>query len=372
VVPVAAGAIQALLGHRTASFMISVFNTLGSLLSIVLSFYITGMIFTDSGRVYMTEMFEGIPFIQSLFSSQSLWHYIITVFVFAVLISGILHLLSIPLYRYLLYPLADRIAAGILSMPAAARTLTGAICQLPRSVCLVLIFSLCLNLFSSYYGDPAQVGYIKSSSAYQTVDKKVLEPLLGSTIAKEVPVLFKDSFKKAAESLSQSTVTLQGMKYFNGMTLDEAIKSSDEINSKALEIGSTGKNDKRKAFRIYEWVTENVQYDYNKMKIIDADPSAVTVPSGAIVAFDTGKGICFDYACLYVAMCRAAGLKVRLVTGLGFGGREWGDHAWNQVYSSQEKRWINVDTTFGSISGDYFDPPDFFLSHKDSVIQGEW
>ena len=88
--------------------------------------------------------------------------------------------------------------------------------------------------------------------------------------------------------------------------------------------------------------------------------------------YTTRKGVCFDYSCLYVSMCRAVGLKVRLVTGLGYSGSAWGDHAWNQVYSSGEKRWINVDTTFGSTGGDFFDQTDFFLTHKDAEVQGEW
>jgi transglutaminase-like putative cysteine protease len=70
-------------------------------------------------------------------------------------------------------------------------------------------------------------------------------------------------------------------------------------------------------------------------------------------------------------MCRAVGLKVRLVTGLGYSGTFWGDHAWNQVYSTEEKRWINVDCTFGS-AANYFDKKNFDEDHKDSDVQGEW
>ena len=71
-------------------------------------------------------------------------------------------------------------------------------------------------------------------------------------------------------------------------------------------------------------------------------------------------------------MSRAAGLKVRLVTGLGYNGSSWGDHAWNQVYYPAEKRWINVDSTFGSSGLNSFDNADFAWIHKDADIQGEW
>jgi transglutaminase-like putative cysteine protease len=71
-------------------------------------------------------------------------------------------------------------------------------------------------------------------------------------------------------------------------------------------------------------------------------------------------------------MCRAAGLKVRLVTGLAYSGVAWGDHAWNEVYSTEEDRWINVDATFGSAGVNYFDKPDFSMDHSDAEVQGEW
>ena len=93
--------------------------------------------------------------------------------------------------------------------------------------------------------------------------------------------------------------------------------------------------------------------------------------SGSITAWHSGKGICFDYACLYVSMARAAGLKVRLVTGEAFDGNSYGSHAWNQVYLSDERRWINVDTTF-YISGDYFDSNLFEEDHIEEEIAGEW
>jgi transglutaminase-like putative cysteine protease len=71
-------------------------------------------------------------------------------------------------------------------------------------------------------------------------------------------------------------------------------------------------------------------------------------------------------------MCRAVGVKVRFITGLGYSGVEWGDHAWNQVYDPAENRWINVDTTFGNSGKNYFDHAGFRADHQDGVIQGQW
>jgi transglutaminase-like putative cysteine protease len=73
-----------------------------------------------------------------------------------------------------------------------------------------------------------------------------------------------------------------------------------------------------------------------------------------------------------VAMCRAVDVKVRFVTGLGYTGAEWGDHAWNQAYDADAGEWLSVDTTFGTSGVNYFDSAHFNLDHKDSIVQGEW
>jgi hypothetical protein len=60
-----------------------------------------------------------------------------------------------------------------------------------------------------------------------------------------------------------------------------------------------------------------------------------------------------------------------MVTGLGYNGLMWGDHAWNQVFYNEESRWINVDPTFG-VNANYFDKLDFNVDHKYADVQGEW
>ena len=284
IIPVLSGALHSFSGKRKEHFLITMFDTLESLISIILSFYIAGLLFSVAGRSYMTDMFEGIPFIQSLFSDQNIWHYSIAMLILLTVINGVLRLLTIPIYRYLLNPLSDRISTAVHARPPAARAVIGGIFQIPRSVCLVLIFSLLLNLYSGYLGDAAQIQYIKSSAAYQLIDRNALQPLLGSPLAKQVPVLLRDSFEKAAESIPQNAGSPRVIEYFNGMTLDEAIKSSDDIDRTAQKITMNGKNDKKKAYLLYEWISQNIEYDYKKANIINTDPANNTVSAGSIDA----------------------------------------------------------------------------------------
>jgi transglutaminase-like putative cysteine protease len=185
---------------------------------------------------------------------------------------------------------------------------------------------------------------------------------------KNVQVILKDSFRFAEREITDESGQVHLIKYFNGVTLDDAIESNAEIDAEAQAIVGTETDARQQAYLIYLWICENIKYDTDKAAALSVD--SAKVPSGAAIAYATRTGVCFDYACLYIAMCRAVDVKIRFLTGLGYTGSNWGDHAWNQVYA--ENGWINVDTTFGSSGINYFDRPHFNLDHKDAVVQGEW
>ncbi|WP_300855798.1 transglutaminase family protein, partial [uncultured Clostridium sp.] len=157
--------------------------------------------------------------------------------------------------------------------------------------------------------------------------------------------------------------------YYNGVTLEEGIKSTKEINEMAINLTENVDNDMDKARILYSWIGSNLKYDYDRAK--KALNNEKVEDSGAITAFNTKSGICFDYSCLYVAMARAVNLKVRLLTGTAYDGSQFGPHAWNEVYISEIDKWIPVDTTF-YYAGDYFNNDDFYEEHITDSIAGEW
>ena len=183
-------------------------------------------------------------------------------------------------------------------------------------------------------------------------------------------IFTETSFKNHMYPVNDNTIsTANNIIYYNGVTLEEGIQSNEEIDNKAKEIIKFCEDDRSKAKRIYTWIGTNIQYDSEKAsKALNEEELN---GSGSIAAWCNGKGICFYYAFLYVSMARAVGLKVRLVTGEAFDGNSYGPHAWNQVYLTDEEKWINVDTTF-YISGDYFDSNLFDEDHIEEEIAGEW
>lgn len=156
---------------------------------------------------------------------------------------------------------------------------------------------------------------------------------------------------------------------YNGITIEEGVKSNSEIDNKAKSLVASCSTDRQKAKKLYTWVGSNIKYDDAKAeRVVNSEE---VKDSGAIPAFETRKGICFDYACLYAAMAKAVGLPVRVITGQANNGEQFVSHAWNEVYLKDEKKWIEVDPTFYS-GGNYFDNSDFDEIHKKEDVAGEF
>lgn len=72
-------------------------------------------------------------------------------------------------------------------------------------------------------------------------------------------------------------------------------------------------------------------------------PGETGVATTAAQAFASGRGVCQDFAHVYLALARLAGLGVRYVNGLPEG--EGASHAWCEVWL--DGRWTGIDPTRG-------------------------
>lgn len=221
--------------------------------------------------------------------------------------------------------------------------------------CVVLLMMfLLIGTYNTTVGKNKRIQVFNEINGYNSIEK---------IISNNKPVLSYEEFKDYLPNNSNIII------YYNGVTLDEGIKANKDINEKALEITRGLESDREKAQALYSWVGSNITYDYDKAtQALSANGIS---NSGAIEAFTTREGICFDYACLYIAMLRVNDIGVRLITGDAFDGINFGPHAWNEVYLEDEDRWIKVDPTF-YMAGDYFDNIDFDKDHKNPEIAGEW
>lgn len=370
VIPVITGMVRPFSSENVQNSIISLVDVLELLLSVILSLYITRTILTDANNGILTTLYKIIPPLKAAVEAHNIWVYLIFIVVILFIVDGILHLLVTPFYKYGVVPMSEAIATRVNTMKSVPRRIIGGLWRLPVSVLAVLVFCLGLSLLTGFFSNSPLADYANESGPYQFVNQNAVGPLLQSGVIKNIQVLLSDTFKSTGTGISGQSGKLQLIRYFNGVTLDQAVKSDAEIDAMAKKAVGVETDEKQKAYLVYKWVCKNIVYDNAKAEEIAKNPSGVS--SGAIVCFNTKEGVCFDYATLYVAMCRAVGVKVRFLTGLGFSGTSWGDHAWNQVYDSETQTWLNVDTTFGSSGMDYFNRPDFDLDHQDGQVQEEW
>jgi len=68
-------------------------------------------------------------------------------------------------------------------------------------------------------------------------------------------------------------------------------------------------------------------------------------------ALQLGRGVCQDFAHLFLAACRGIGLPARYVSGYIHQPGEVATHAWCQVWTGRSG-WVDVDPTVGTIVGD--------------------
>ncbi|MCC8120983.1 MAG: transglutaminase family protein, partial [Oscillospiraceae bacterium] len=78
-------------------------------------------------------------------------------------------------------------------------------------------------------------------------------------------------------------------------------------------------------------------------RYMDYVPGVTGVDTKASEAFAAGRGVCQDFAHIYLALARQAGLSARYVNGLPEG--EGSSHAWCQVWL--DGLWTGIDPTRG-------------------------
>jgi hypothetical protein len=85
------------------------------------------------------------------------------------------------------------------------------------------------------------------------------------------------------------------------------------------------------AQKIRDWVHQNMKVDAN-----------IGVIRSGLDVYNDKRGVCRDFAMLYVTLARAAGLPTRIDTGLVYSEGAFYYHAWAESFVG---RWIDIDPT---------------------------
>ncbi len=102
--------------------------------------------------------------------------------------------------------------------------------------------------------------------------------------------------------------------------------------------------------KVYEKAMKTIEYDTTQAELAANGTLAGYIPELDSV-ITSGKGICFDYAALMVAMLRIQELPAKLV--IGYAGEAY--HAWISVYT-EEDGWIDNVISFNGKSWTLMDP----------------
>ncbi len=140
-------------------------------------------------------------------------------------------------------------------------------------------------------------------------------------------------------------IDIQGIEEYTYPT--EKIDSNNpEIIARAAELAE-GEDDLFKvAFKLANWVSENVEYKLNELTTEIAQPASWVL--------DNRQGVCDEMTSLFVAMARSLGIPARFVSGISYTedpdviratGSNWASHGWAEVYFP-EIGWVSFDITF--------------------------
>ncbi len=306
-------------------------------------------------------------FVLKIFNSQEtdygFWGFGLKLFLFAIMFS-VYSVIFRFIYRMFFRRMIADIHELLTKLPSMIKSMIFGVIKIPKAVINVLVFVLILNTFSVFLNkESTLIKTINSSSIYSSLSNNLILPFrssLNDIIFNIFDPIF-DAFKD---------ISISNVRYlYNGVTIDEATMRNKEIEEFAFSSVHGINNSYNRAKKFYEDVIDIMDYDNEKSEdILNNDFSNL---SGAISAFETKKGICFDYASLYSVLAEIVGLPTRIVVGKGFDGNSWINHAWNEVYIDEIGKWIQLDTTFGE-TGNYFDVENFGQDHKKERIIWEF
>lgn len=117
--------------------------------------------------------------------------------------------------------------------------------------------------------------------------------------------------------------------------------AASDIDALARQITAGAVSDYEKLEAVYDWMTENIAYDLDKVKDMQA------YGAGAEYLLRTRKGVCHDYAALTLALLKAAGIEATYESGDVYpSAGKVERHAWN--HARVGGLWYALDTTWGS------------------------
>lgn len=114
-----------------------------------------------------------------------------------------------------------------------------------------------------------------------------------------------------------------------------AILWDKEFESFVFSLSADCRSDMEKVTVFREWIIRNISYDYSCDTLFYQTFDVNTI-------MQRRSGVCFDYACLFAAMCRTQDIPCYVLDGTYRSDNTF-RHTWNRVYA--DGQWWSLDTT---------------------------
>jgi|GEM_PF-156451 len=182
-----------------------------------------------------------------------------------------------------------------------------------------------------------------SALLYEHIGGTSYRKIDGVSFVVEAPVIQAPSVSQLPSDGSSSVSNLPSSVtgYLSSVT-EISFRQGDGISQKAAALTAGKKTTEAKAMAIYSYIVKNFSYDYDLYHdVLSGRVTRYTPDPNSIL--QSKKGICYDIASLYAAMCRSVGIPAKLVKGNSR--PAGGYHAWNSVYNVETGSWVSMDLT---------------------------
>ena len=199
-------------------------------------------------------------------------------------------------------------------------------------VFIILIFVVIMSIFGFAYCSRLLSIMTMVTTAAELMYLAIVDNSSGKdTLLTKIYVLAVSAFIIAALILSYNFVCKPESPYLlnGGATLWDT--QTEEL---ADEICADSDTDAEKVQAIYSWMIANLEYDHDYQTLLQYFNVRRTL--------STRKGVCYDFANLFAALCRSQNIPCYVVDGTPYD-RSTQDHTWNRVYYNG--CWWDLDVT---------------------------
>ena len=199
-------------------------------------------------------------------------------------------------------------------------------------VYIVLFFVMIMSIFGFAYCSRLLPIMTMVTTAAELMYLTIFDDSSGKdTLLTKIYVLAVSVFVIVALILSYNFVCKPESPYLlnGGATLWDT--QTEEL---ADEICADSDTDAEKVQAIYNWMIVNFEYDYDYQTLLQYFDVRRTL--------STHKGVCYDFANLFAALCRSQNIPCYVVDGTPYN-RSTEDHTWNRVY--YDGCWWDLDVT---------------------------